>query len=818
MTAVRSSCIVSSALFLSLVRPCPAQSSARAFDRAAEPNSTAAVHAVSMTARSDAPRTSRDSGASFLAGLDRSQVYFDQVDGAIWAAADRYKASFDASGAAYVPYFGSCAPRNFPVRMHVDSITVGGVALPFDSQAQPARSANRVTFDRGGVVEVYDLAPESIEQSFVFDRLPAAGDLVVRLSVESELELGAAEGGTGGELEGALDLRGESGSVRYGAATAIDARGERSAAQTSWSKGAIEIRVPAERIAAASFPLTIDPILSTVTIDSSPTADFLRPDVAYDATTGRWCVVYELAFSTTDHDVYSKLYTLGGGLVSTVFVDVSTNYWSHPRVANNEIGSHYLIVAEVGVPSSGGRYIAARMRDAESGSLGGVIVVHNDPLFDEHNPVVGGDQSSVSPTYFCVVWQREMGSAGSDIVGRLVANDGTVVGAGTIEIENSADTQDVNPAIAKSDGKAPDAAQDWNIVWTRIESLFDGDLYGARIHWNGAITTPTFAIDTSSMSTNTASVSSPTDALPRKWLVAYQRSPALGDVEIFGKLYEGSSLLDTADLTLMSGSPTSEIQLQPSVDCDGTKFVMANAESVGGDTSNTDAYISTFGIVGTHLAGSEGHVVLRTSIAVENQLSVAAGVLGTAGEHRAFATWHVQLGSGNGDIQGAFYETSPFSWFCEPGADGVITCPCGNAPIGSNHGCNNSFGTGGGKLTATGDASPDSVVLHASNMMPSATCIFLQGGTLSAAGVGFGDGVRCAGGPLIRLYVKTASSGAANAPLPSDVTISARSAAFGDVLTPGTKRWYQTYYRDPASFACASPSTFNITSGVQIEW
>jgi hypothetical protein len=416
-----------------------------------------------------------------------------------------------------------------------------------------------------------------------------------------------------------------------------------------------------------------------------------------------------------------------------------------------------------------------------------------------------------------VVWQHTVTSSSSDILARLVTAD-SLVHTGAITLGHGTSNPVGNPTISKTDGLAPDPLQDWNVVWTSNQSLFDNDLYGAQVHWDGTITSPVFPIDTSSNNTSSPSVTSPTTASPRKWLVAYQRSPALGDVEIFGKLYEGTTLLDTADLSLTSGAPIGEIQLAPSADCDGTSFVVANTESYQGSSTDYDVYISTFSAVGTQIETAEGHVNLAFTSAAEDQVEIATA--GSAGgpAQRTFAAWHQLVVAGDGDIQGAIYDASSFTSFCAPGSDGVMVCPCGNAPTVSRAGCNNSAATGGAQLTATGDVSPDSVVLHATSMMPNATCVFLQGNALSSAGLTFGDGVRCVSGTLVRLYVKTASNGAANAPLASDPKISARSAALGDTIQPGTRRWYQTYYRDPASFGCASPATFNVTSGVQIDW
>jgi len=85
----------------------------------------------------------------------------------------------------------------------------------------------------------------------------------------------------------------------------------------------------------------------------------------------------------------------------------------------------------------------------------------------------------------------------------------------------------------------------------------------------------------------------------------------------------------------------------------------------------------------------------------------------------------------------------------------------------------------------------------------------------------FGQGVRCAGGSLKRLYTKTAVGGDTIAPdfAAGDPAISTRSAALGDVIQPGESRWYLVYYRDPIVLGgCPSGSTFNATQTGQVTW
>ncbi len=145
-------------------------------------------------------------------------------------------------------------------------------------------------------------------------------------------------------------------------------------------------------------------------------------------------------------------------------------------------------------------------------------------------------------------------------------------------------------------------------------------------------------------------------------------------------------------------------------------------------------------------------------------------------------------------------------------------CPCGNGGTGGA-GCENSAGQGGGLLTATGLPSVylDSVTLHASGLPAQAPILFFQAiNELNyGSGITFGDGLRCAGGALLRLKVKIASAGGTAAygyGIGTDIPISIR----GLVPTIGGHFRYQGWYRDIAPFCTIDE--FNLTNGLLIEW
>jgi hypothetical protein len=160
----------------------------------------------------------------------------------------------------------------------------------------------------------------------------------------------------------------------------------------------------------------------------------------------------------------------------------------------------------------------------------------------------------------------------------------------------------------------------------------------------------------------------------------------------------------------------------------------------------------------------------------------------------------------------AFVEITSATPFCSGDGSGAA-CPCGNNGIGGN-GCASSANAGGANLSATGLASlaGDTLVLTGTGM-PNSSALYFQGTTQVQGGLGvaFGDGLRCAGGTIVRLGTKTNAGGASHYPGAGDPSVSVR----GQVALPGT-RTYQVWYRNAAAF-CTS-STFNLSNGLQVAW
>ena len=152
---------------------------------------------------------------------------------------------------------------------------------------------------------------------------------------------------------------------------------------------------------------------------------------------------------------------------------------------------------------------------------------------------------------------------------------------------------------------------------------------------------------------------------------------------------------------------------------------------------------------------------------------------------------------------------APGTSFCSGDGSGTA-CPCGNTG-GSGEGCANDTGSGGA-LSGSGSASVGAadLVLAGDQLIPSQPGLYFQGNNAINSGNGnpFGDGLRCAGGGVIRLQVRFADSAGSSA---TNIDIGAKGG-----VSAGDVRRYQLWYRDPGTSPCNS--LFNLSNGYEIAW
>jgi hypothetical protein len=155
--------------------------------------------------------------------------------------------------------------------------------------------------------------------------------------------------------------------------------------------------------------------------------------------------------------------------------------------------------------------------------------------------------------------------------------------------------------------------------------------------------------------------------------------------------------------------------------------------------------------------------------------------------------------------------------------DGVAgACPCSNhSDPHLGRGCVQSS-LNSLHLYAAGTTSPDTMRIYTHdeyehNNLNTSVIVIAQGSSIGAPQA-FGDGLLCVGGPLLRLYTRISAD--SSAPIPGEPSISARSAALGDPLAPGSTRWYFAFYRDSSATWCPAPAgnVFNSSNAWSIPW
>lgn len=153
----------------------------------------------------------------------------------------------------------------------------------------------------------------------------------------------------------------------------------------------------------------------------------------------------------------------------------------------------------------------------------------------------------------------------------------------------------------------------------------------------------------------------------------------------------------------------------------------------------------------------------------------------------------------------------PVSYCWGDGSD--TACPCNNNDDSPGRGCRNSTTIGGMLIPHEGlSASADDLQFTAENLIVNQTALLFSGATQinGGAGVLFGDGLRCSGGPSVRLETV----------LPATTANAAGIATWGPGLgvkggwAPGDTRHFQVWYSDPSGGPCVSG--FNVTNGITI--
>ncbi|MBL8725086.1 MAG: hypothetical protein JNK49_13630 [Planctomycetes bacterium] len=587
------------ALVGSLLAQLPTPSATRApgvTSREATPG--ASIAARERAARQQLAPPQAPIGASSAALADR--LWFDDqaADGALWVRGSSYKACFDRRGFQYVPFLGSHAPRNFPLRVELRTASVGGERLELQSSGCK-RQGEQIRIDRGALVELVDLAPRQIEQSFAFAELPNRGAVAVEIALSGEFAAVAAERG--------LQFHNDHGGVAYEKAIARDAAGHELPLRIDWRDGLARIEIPAAFVAAASLPLVLDPVLSTLTLSGGvPPAEAQRnPDVARLTVPGITAVSWTRTFSANDEDVFVQILDSAQNFLAAGYVDFTSENWVTARIASNANTSRFLVAAQVDAVTGSfvGSYISSRIIDTTGATLPKVVVEGGNVVGlpgSNFRPDVGGDAAVDPAAFYTIVFEHETAPGNHDIYYKQIDQAGALRTLNPLPLDTSP-TMQGNPAIAESNGPVQIGLA--LVAWQsqRQQAPFDDDVVARWITWNGAPNGPQFLVAGSMRNERRPAVSSYANVIGGQCAGVAWEDDYLTDNDIAVRLFDFGGNPFSTQLNLSAqvslGAFLTRNQIFPSIETDGNRFAVGYSEFSGSD-------YDTFAATATWLPGT----------------------------------------------------------------------------------------------------------------------------------------------------------------------------------------------------------------------
>lgn len=567
----------------------------------------------------------------------RGRLLTDQCeDGTIWVRGDTYKLCIHAGGATFLPRERHAA-RTSTLELGIAELATDDRSIVLRADFAPELAGRRVTVDRGPVLEVWDLEPHGVRQSFVLrERSATRGDLVVRIPVGGDAQFDSDH------AESGLLFRTPEGAVvHYGDVLSLDACEQSEASASVFRAGAIELRVSAAFLERAAYPLTIDPFIAQFAVDLG-TDDPTNGDVAVDVSTGNVLTVSEDTFSSGDRDIISIRHDVNGFLLEEVAVDISNADTITPAVANYETANQFLIVwTNLGNGLFNTRKIEGRTRAAAS--LGqGSTKTYSFGQGDESDPDVGGPRNG-SVENFYVVWTERSTTQGKNLRGRRVSATGN---PGWVDIFAFPGDQ-TRPVINKSTS----GAGRYMIVYQEPSNT--GIVLKAHVMFSDGDPEGSLGVISSSGGVSGADVAGEDD----EFLVVYQRSNSAAESDILAtRISMGTSPIQVSFTNLSEDEPNSQAarhQFSPAVALTSNGFVYMYAESTTAQDFNSNMFAGALAPGLLNVQFLEGHVALFPSgVGIDSRPRIGSSPT----VERAHAVWNYVDAAGDKDVRGAIYE------------------------------------------------------------------------------------------------------------------------------------------------------------------
>lgn len=255
-------------------------------------------------------------GVGPLTKIYEPVVALQEQHGGLWGVGPGFRVQFLDTGIEMRP------EQTPPLRFTLESIDRGGAPIAAGAAARTHEGLT-VEYRRVGCVERYEIRPDGVAQSFVFESLPQGdGDLVVRGWLQTELRLDAAA---------ATDQRLHFDHERGGGVTiegvfGIDAAGRRVPGRIRCDGAQLEVSLPAAFVRDATLPLVLDPVIGPVQTVAYDSCIYHRARDSYfscfRSNNGVYCQEVGLAGVAVGPRIAIELDSLGGQsqLMGAVYV------------------------------------------------------------------------------------------------------------------------------------------------------------------------------------------------------------------------------------------------------------------------------------------------------------------------------------------------------------------------------------------------------------------------------------------------------------------------------------------------------------------
>jgi len=381
------------------------------------------------------------------------------VAGSVHGLGPDYAARFEPDGITFTPALGDRVTTPQTLRFTSTSVRRGSTTVwQRAANTTPAIAGDTVRYQHTAELgETYEVRKDGIEQCFEFASRPAgSGDLVVCGEITTDLPLVHA-GDDGVRFE-----RTDAGGVSFGAVTGIDANGATARGSLRVFGTTMELRLPAAFVDAAVYPLVLDPLIgSAFTVGNAPGGADVQPAVAYDETSGRYLVVWNVDLSATVAEVRAQLVSGSGALVGAqMLLAANGDAKDRPVVANVQFPDRfvvaYVIRTSVTSPPIGTVHFEVLRAVAVTAGTGVVSTALDvaGGLFqaDPSEPAIGGDVRPSSGPPTALVAYRSMQLANSIVAARVtVPNTGTPSLAGSTTLATSSNRLG-DPAVSTNGG------------------------------------------------------------------------------------------------------------------------------------------------------------------------------------------------------------------------------------------------------------------------------------------------------------------------------------------------------------------------------